>query len=78
MNPLPLIISLLMTVYGAANIVFAFLNAPAWLERRLGPDRRTRRMLGFLPEPSMQTTGRIVYGVVILVFAGMMVWFATL
>lgn len=78
MNPIPLIIALLAAAYGAANIVFAFLTAPAWLEPRLGPDGRTRRMLGFLPEESIQKAGRVFYGVATLLFAGFIFWVATL
>ena len=78
MNPLPIIVAALVTLYAIANIVFAFLPAPAWLEPRLGPDRRTRGLLFFLPDAAVEKVGRALYGGICLAFAGFMIWVATL
>lgn len=55
-----------MTVYGLANLVFAFIQPPAGIVRFLGPDRRTRGLLFFVPDDKLESIGRFVYGLACL------------
>jgi|GEM_PF-2986844 len=67
-----IIAAIVTTLYGLANVVFAFVPAPSWLEPRLGPDRRTRRLLSFLPADALEKTGRVIYGVACLALAALL------
>jgi hypothetical protein len=75
-NPIPLVAAVLVGAYGLVNLVFTFVPAPPGLARVLGPDRRTRGLLFFVPDAALERVGRFVYGLVTLALASGMGWLA--
>ena len=53
--------------YPGITMVFAFVPPPAGLVRFLGPDRRTRGLLFFVPDDKLESIGRFVFGVAYVV-----------
>ncbi len=70
-----ILFAVLLTLYGLANMVFAFVPAPPALERFLGPDRRTRGLLFFVPDSKLESVGRFVYGLASLFVPAIIVYF---
>jgi hypothetical protein len=71
MSIAPFVFGALSAVYGVVNVVFAFVPPPPWLYLTLGPDRRTRALLAFLPDAPREKAGRVLYGVACLALAAM-------
>ena len=64
-----------LTLYGFANMAFAFLPAPPAIARFLGPDRRTRGLLFFVPDDKVESIGRFVYGLACLFIPAILVYY---
>lgn len=65
----------LLTLYGLANLLFAFVPPPEALVRFLGPDRRTRGLLFFVPDARLESVGRFVYGLACLFIPAIIVYY---
>lgn len=70
-----IIFGALLTLYGVANMIFAFVPAPPALERFLGPDRRTRGLLFFVPDSKIESVGRLVYGLACLLLPAIILYY---
>lgn len=60
-----LVVGCLLVVLGGANVLFAFLPAPAALEPFLGATGRLRRLLTLFPEAQREFLGRLIGGILL-------------
>lgn len=70
-----ILFAVLLTLYGLANMLFAFVPAPDGFVRFLGPDRRTRGLLFFVPDAKLESVGRFVYGLACLLIPAIILYY---